>query len=88
MMSLSQDNQVFIIFNLVDFSDNTIHKIKEDLRQLMSELWVNWTHLGVDMNTKISNINKFIQIEKDFHNEVMTETRLKMSKLQEIIESW
>ncbi|XP_047508483.1 protein regulator of cytokinesis 1-like isoform X1 [Pieris napi] len=67
--------------------DETIEKITKDLRHLMSRLWENWSHLGVDEKTKFANIVKLHQIEHDFHNEVMTETTLKMKWLQEQIES-
>lgn len=74
-------------FFIFCFSDETIEKITIDLRQLMRKLWENWSHLGVDEKTKLANIIKLHQIEQDFHNEVMTETTLKMKRLQEEIES-
>ncbi|CAK1543043.1 unnamed protein product [Leptosia nina] len=67
--------------------EEVVERITQDLRLLMNELWVNWSHLGVDDKTKISHISKLHEIEKDFHNEVMAETRLKMKRLQEQIEN-
>lgn len=49
---------------------------------MMEELWVNWSDLGVEENTKINNILKLVQIEKDLHRDVIAETRQLVTNMQ------
>ncbi|XP_046968123.1 protein regulator of cytokinesis 1-like [Vanessa cardui] len=74
MITLTED--VGKLFNEV------LHEISQNIRHMMEELWLNWSHLGVDDNTKVSNIIKLKQIEKEFHKDVISETRQKLIIMQ------
>ncbi|GBP31766.1 Protein regulator of cytokinesis 1 [Eumeta japonica] len=54
----------------------------QSARFLMEELWLNWSHLGVGNDVKITNIRKLIAIEKEFHRDVLSETRQKLKNMQ------
>ncbi|XP_053608737.1 protein regulator of cytokinesis 1-like [Plodia interpunctella] len=74
MITLTEDvNSLF---------DEVLREISENIRNMMQELWLNWAHLGVDDNTKFNNIEKLVQIEKELHRDVISETRQKLSKMQ------
>lgn len=53
----------------------------------MEELWLNWSHLGVDDSTKVNNITKLVQIEKELHRDVISETRQKLKTMQAQVDS-
>ncbi|XP_050344402.1 protein regulator of cytokinesis 1-like [Nymphalis io] len=74
MITLTED--VGKLFNEV------LQEISQNIRHMMEELWLNWSHLGVDDNTKVSNIIKLKQIEKEFHKDVISETRQKLIIMQ------
>ncbi|XP_047534246.1 protein regulator of cytokinesis 1-like [Vanessa atalanta] len=74
MITLTED--VGKLFNEV------LHEISQNIRHMMEELWLNWSHLGVDDSTKVSNIIKLKQIEKEFHKDVISETRQKLIIMQ------
>ncbi|XP_068628055.1 protein regulator of cytokinesis 1-like [Battus philenor] len=57
-------------------------QITQNVRQMMEELWLNWSHLGVDDATKVNNITKLVQIEKELHRDVISETRQKLKSMQ------
>ncbi|CAG4996679.1 unnamed protein product [Parnassius apollo] len=57
-------------------------EISQNVRHMMEELWLNWSHLGVDDDTKANNITKLVQIEKEFHRDVISETRQKLKIMQ------
>ncbi|CAG9583143.1 unnamed protein product [Danaus chrysippus] len=67
---------------MVYCSDEVLHEISQNVRHMMEELWLNWSHLGVDYKTKVSNINKLVFIEKELHRDVISETRQKLKNLQ------
>ncbi|KAL4708669.1 hypothetical protein ACJJTC_008195 [Scirpophaga incertulas] len=46
----------------------------KNIRELMKDLWVTWSHLGIDDDGKYNNLVKLVEIEKDFHCEVMSES--------------
>lgn len=54
---------------------------------MMEELWLNWSHLGVDDSTKVVNITKLVQIEKELHRDVIFETRQKVKIMQAQVDS-
>lgn len=54
---------------------------------MMEVLWQSWTHLGVDKETKISRIRELVHIEKEFHRDVISETRQKIKIMEETINS-
>lgn len=54
---------------------------------MMEELWLNWSHLGVDDRTKFNNITKLVQIEKELHRDVISETRQKLKTMQGQVDS-
>lgn len=54
---------------------------------MMEELWLNWTHLGVDESTMSANIKKLVQIEKELHHDVVFETRQKLKNMQTEVDS-
>lgn len=54
---------------------------------MMEELWLNWSHLGVDDSTKVNNITKLVQIEKELHRDVISETRQKLKTMQAQVDS-
>lgn len=54
---------------------------------MMEELWQSWSHLGVDDQTKISYITELVPIEKEFHRDVISETRQKIKAMEETISS-
>lgn len=54
---------------------------------MMEELWLNWSHLGVDDASKVNNIIKLVQIEKDLHRDVISETRQKLNIMQSQVDS-
>ncbi|CAH2041512.1 unnamed protein product, partial [Iphiclides podalirius] len=74
MITLTED--IGKLFNEVQ------HEIAQNVRQMMEELWLNWSHLGVDDSKKINNITKLVQIEKELHREVISETRQKLKIMQ------
>ncbi|KAM3962039.1 protein regulator of cytokinesis 1 [Aphomia sociella] len=74
MIALTED--VNILFNEV------LQEICQNVRSMMEELWLNWSHLGVDDNTKVNNITKLVQIEKELHRDVISETRQKLKNMQ------
>lgn len=53
----------------------------------MEELWLNWSHLGVDDCTKVNNITKLVLIEKELHRDVISETRGKLKTMQAQVDS-
>lgn len=53
----------------------------------MDELWVNWSHVGVDDQTKTNNITKLVDIEKEFHRDVISETHHKLNVMKKAVES-
>ncbi|CAB3255572.1 unnamed protein product [Arctia plantaginis] len=57
-------------------------EISQNIRSMMEELWLNWSHLGVDDTTKVNNITKLVQIEKELHRDVISETRQKLKTMQ------
>ncbi|XP_045452019.1 protein regulator of cytokinesis 1-like [Melitaea cinxia] len=74
MITLSED--VGKLFNEV------LQEISQNIRHMMEELWLNWSHLGVDDHTKVNNITKLVQIEKELHRDVISETRQKLKTMQ------
>ncbi|KAH9644459.1 hypothetical protein HF086_009843 [Spodoptera exigua] len=74
MITLTED--VNKLFNEV------LMEISQNVRSMMEELWLNWSHLGVDDNTKVNNITKLVQIEKELHRDVISETRQKLKTMQ------
>ncbi|XP_026730469.1 protein regulator of cytokinesis 1-like isoform X1 [Trichoplusia ni] len=74
MIKLTED--VNKLFNEV------LMEISQNVRSMMEELWLNWSHLGVDDNTKVNNITKLVQIEKELHRDVISETRQKLKTMQ------
>lgn len=54
---------------------------------MMEELWLNWSHLGVDDKTKVDNITTLVQIEKELHRDVISETRQKLKIMQGQVDS-
>lgn len=74
MITLTED--VNKLFNEV------LVEISQNVRSMMEELWLNWSHLGVDDNTKVNNITKLVQIEKELHRDVISETRQKLKTMQ------
>lgn len=54
---------------------------------MMEELWLSWSHLGVDDSTKMTNITKLVHIEKEHHHDVISETRQKLKVMQAQIDS-
>lgn len=71
----------------MSYSNDVNHEIALNIRNMMEELWVNWSHLGVDDTTKVSNINKLVQIEKELHRDVIGETRQKLKSMQAQVDS-
>ncbi|CAG9135866.1 unnamed protein product [Plutella xylostella] len=74
MITTTQD--VNKLFNEV------LQEISQNIRNMMEELWLNWSHLGVDDSTKVVNITKLVQIEKELHRDVIFETRQKVKIMQ------
>ncbi|CAH0400026.1 unnamed protein product [Chilo suppressalis] len=68
------------------FSNDALHEISQNIRSMMEELWLNWSHLGVEDSTKITNITKLVQIEKELHRDVILETRQKLIKIQKEVD--
>lgn len=66
--------------------DDVLKQISSNIRSMMEELWRNWSHLGVDHNTKINYITRLVLIEKDLHKEVISETRYKIKTMQAQVE--
>lgn len=62
-------------------------EISQNIRSMMEELWLNWSHLGVDDATKVNNITKLAQIEKELHRDVISETRQKLKTMQGQVDS-
>lgn len=62
-------------------------EISQNVRSMMEELWLNWSHLGVDDATKVNNITKLVQIEKELHRDVISETRQKLKTMQGEVDS-
>ncbi|KAL4704117.1 hypothetical protein ACJJTC_001044 [Scirpophaga incertulas] len=54
--------------------DEILQEMCQNIRELMKDLWVTWSHLGIDDDGKYNNLMKLVEIEKDFHCEVMSET--------------
>ncbi|XP_049874846.1 protein regulator of cytokinesis 1-like [Pectinophora gossypiella] len=78
MITLSED--ISKLFNEV------LHEISQNVRHMMEELWLNWSHLGVDNDTKIHNIMKLVLIEKELHRDVISETRQKLKTMQDQVD--
>ncbi|XP_059061981.1 protein regulator of cytokinesis 1-like [Achroia grisella] len=62
--------------------DDVLQEISQNIRSMMKELWLNWSHLGVDDDTKSEYIAKLVQIEKDLHRDVILETRQELKNMQ------
>ncbi|KAJ0176179.1 hypothetical protein K1T71_008353 [Dendrolimus kikuchii] len=78
MTTLTEDvNKLFI---------DVLHEISQNIRSMMEELWLNWSHLGVSDSNKRENIIKLVKIEKDLHREVIYETRQKLKVLQDEVD--
>lgn len=52
----------------------------------MQQLWLNWSHVGVEYDVKVNNIQKLVQIEKDLHSYVLDETKQKLKLMQHQVE--
>lgn len=68
-------------------SNDVLQEISRNIRHMMEELWLNWSHLGVDDETKLNNITKLVLIEKELHRDVISETRQKLKIMQEQVDS-
>ncbi|XP_026330687.1 protein regulator of cytokinesis 1-like [Hyposmocoma kahamanoa] len=64
---------------------DVLQEITQNIRLMMEELWQSWSHLGVDDQTKISYITELVPIEKEFHRDVISETRQKIKAMEETI---
>lgn len=64
-----------------------LQEISQNVRHMMEELWLNWSHLGVDDKTKVDNITTLVQIEKELHRDVISETRQKLKIMQGQVDS-
>ncbi|KAL0828899.1 hypothetical protein ABMA28_003802 [Loxostege sticticalis] len=62
--------------------DEVQDKIAHNVRAMMEELWLNWSHLGVEDFMKVNNINKLVVIETELHRDVISETRQKLKAMQ------
>lgn len=69
------------------FSDEVQDKIAHNVRAMMEELWLNWSHLGVEDFMKVNNINKLVVIETELHRDVISETRQKLKAMQAQVDS-
>lgn len=74
-------------FHVIHCSNEVLQEISQNIRHMMEELWLNWSHLGVDDKTKINNITKLVQIEKELHRDVISETRQKLKTMQGQVDS-
>ncbi|XP_063538851.1 protein regulator of cytokinesis 1-like isoform X2 [Cydia strobilella] len=66
--------------------DGVTEEVCRNVRQLMQQLWLNWSHVGVEYDVKVSNIYKLVQIEKDLHSDVLYETEQKLKTMQQQVE--
>ncbi|XP_013196706.1 protein regulator of cytokinesis 1 [Amyelois transitella] len=66
--------------------NEVLQEISDNIRNMMQELWLKWSHLGVDDGTKFNNIAKLVQIEKELHRDVISETRQKVLKMEAQVE--
>ncbi|XP_039756961.1 protein regulator of cytokinesis 1-like [Pararge aegeria] len=71
--------------DIIQLFDKVHQEISQNVRSLMEELWSNWSHLGVDEKTKIVHITTLVDIEKDFHKEVISETAYKLKQMEQKI---
>ncbi|KAI8432133.1 hypothetical protein MSG28_004620 [Choristoneura fumiferana] len=74
MIALTED--VYKLF------DNVTEEVSRNVRHLMQQLWLNWSHVGVEYDVKVNNIQKLVQIEKDLHSDVLDETKQKLKVMQ------
>ncbi|XP_050668586.1 protein regulator of cytokinesis 1-like [Leptidea sinapis] len=78
---------MMLITEAIEKLFNEVHsEISKNVRAMMEELWLIWSHMGVDESSKYTNISKLVQIHKDFHLEVISETREKMKALEAQVE--
>ncbi|XP_061718319.1 protein regulator of cytokinesis 1-like isoform X2 [Cydia pomonella] len=66
--------------------DGVTEEVSRNVRHLMQELWLNWSHVGVEYDVKVNNIYKLVQIEKDLHSDVLDETKQKLKTMQQQVE--
>ncbi|XP_063546919.1 protein regulator of cytokinesis 1-like [Cydia strobilella] len=66
--------------------DSITEKVCRNVRQLMEQLWLIWSHVGVEYDVKVSNIYKLVQIEKDLHRDVLYETKQKLKTMEQQVE--
>ncbi|VVD05062.1 unnamed protein product [Leptidea sinapis] len=81
------NSKMMLITEAIEKLFNEVHsEISKNVRAMMEELWLIWSHMGVDESSKYTNISKLVQIHKDFHLEVISETREKMKALEAQVE--
>ncbi|KAI5646328.1 microtubule associated protein (MAP65/ASE1 family) domain-containing protein [Phthorimaea operculella] len=66
--------------------DEVLQEISQNIRHMMEKLWLNWSDLGVDHDTKIHNTMKLVLIEKELHRDVIAETEHKLKVMQEQVQ--
>ncbi|KAJ2951782.1 hypothetical protein O0L34_g13947 [Tuta absoluta] len=66
--------------------DEVLQEISQNIRHMMEQLWLNWSHLGVDHDTKIHNTMKLVLIEKELHRDVISETGHKLKVMEEQVQ--
>ncbi|XP_063385266.1 protein regulator of cytokinesis 1-like [Cydia fagiglandana] len=66
--------------------DGVTEEVSRNVRHLMQQLWLNWSHVGVEYDVKVNNIYKLVQIEKDLHSDVLDETKQKLKTMQQQVE--
>ncbi|KAL4711111.1 hypothetical protein ACJJTC_009482 [Scirpophaga incertulas] len=72
--------------NVYKIFDEVLQEMCQNIRELMKELWVTWSHIGIDENGKYNNIRQLVQIENEFHREVMSESIEKFKLMQQQID--
>lgn len=63
--------------------NDVITEISQNVFHMMEELWSNWSQLGVEDPVKVNNITKLVQIEKELHKDVLSETRQRLKTMED-----
>ncbi|XP_048006408.1 protein regulator of cytokinesis 1-like [Leguminivora glycinivorella] len=66
--------------------DGVTEEVSQNIRHLMQQLWLNWSHVGVEYDVKVNNIYKLVQIELDLHSDVLDETKQQLKTMQQQVE--
>ncbi|XP_061729051.1 protein regulator of cytokinesis 1-like, partial [Cydia pomonella] len=66
--------------------DGVTEEVSRNVRRLMVELWLNWSHVGIEYEDKVRNINQLVEIEENLHRDLLDETKRQVKTMKKKVE--